>query len=57
MYHPSYFLDMKLKTICNKLSSHNLLNQLFDKVCDLNDNDVESVIMFVDTIRKQRGID
>lgn len=49
--------DIRLKTICNKLSSHNLLNELFDKVCDLTDNDIESVIMFVDTIRKQRGID
>lgn len=49
--------DIRLKAICNKLSSHNLLNQLFDKVCDLTDNDIESVIMFVDTIRKQRGID
>lgn len=49
--------DVRLKTICNKLASHNLLNELFDKVCDLADNDIESVIMFVDTIRKQRGID
>lgn len=49
--------DIRLKTICNKLSSHNLLNELFDKVCDLTDNDIESVMMFVDTIRKQRGID
>ena len=49
--------DMRLKTISNKLSSHNLLNELFDKVCDLTDSDIESVIMFVDTIRKQRGID
>lgn len=49
--------DMQLKNISATLSNRKFLNELFNKVIDLNDSDIESVIMFVDTIRKQRGID
>lgn len=47
----------ELEAIYNELVNREDIYILFDKTKDLEPKDVESVLMFVQTIRKQRGID
>lgn len=53
-----YFKDKpELEAIYNELVNREDIYILFDKTKDLEPKDVESVLMFVQTIRKQRGMD
>lgn len=47
----------ELEAIYNELVNREDIYILFDKTKDLEPKDVESVLMFVQTIRKQRGMD
>ena len=47
----------ELEAIYNEIKNREDIYILFDKTKDLEPKDVESVLMFVQTIRKQRGID
>ena len=47
----------ELLEIYESLTSRDDMVLLFDKTKDLEPKDVESVLMFVQTIRKQRGLD
>lgn len=53
-----YFKDKpELEAIYNEMVKRDDIYVLFDKTKDLEPKDVESVLMFVQTIRKQRGFD
>lgn len=53
-----YFKDKpELEAIYNEMVKRDDIYILFDKTKDLEPKDVESVLMFVQTIRKQRGFD
>jgi transcriptional regulator with XRE-family HTH domain len=53
-----YFADKpELLEIYNQIVNRDDMVILFDKTKDLEPKDVESVLMFVQTIRKQRGLD
>lgn len=47
----------ELQSIYNEIVNRDDIYVLFDKTKDLDPKDVESVLMFVQTIRKQRGMD
>ena len=47
----------ELKAIYKEIVNRDDIYVLFDKTKDLDPKDVESVLMFVQTIRKQRGMD
>lgn len=47
----------ELLSIYNDIVTRDEIYLLFDKTKDLEPKDVESVLMFVQTIRKQRGMD
>ena len=49
--------DPDLLALYNEIKSRQDIYILFDKTKDLDPKDVESVLMFVQTIRKQRGLD
>lgn len=49
--------DPQLLALYNEIKDRQDIYILFDKTKDLDPKDVESVLMFVQTIRKQRGID
>lgn len=47
----------ELLEIYNEIKNRDDIYLLFDKTKDLEPKDVESVLLFVQTIRKQRGLD
>ncbi len=47
----------ELQAIYSEIVNRDDIYVLFDKTKDLDPKDVESVLMFVQTIRKQRGMD
>lgn len=47
----------ELLALYNEIKNRQDIYILFDKTKDLEPKDVESVLMFVQTIRKQRGLD
>lgn len=47
----------ELLALYNEIKNRQDIYILFDKTKDLDPKDVESVLMFVQTIRKQRGLD
>lgn len=49
--------DPELLALYNEIKNRQDIYILFDKTKDLDPKDVESVLMFVQTIRKQRGLD
>ena len=49
--------DPEVLALYNEIKNRQDIYILFDKTKDLEPKDVESILMFVQTIRKQRGLD